>query len=185
MGRNEQKRALVLNQVWAGLVTVEEAAALLGRSVRQVQRLQAAYRAHGPAALVHGNRGRTPAWATAPEAAARIVALAQGPYAGFNQQHLTETLAEREAIHLSRSTVRRVLRAAGVVEAHPRRRPVRRARRVRMAQEGMLVQADGSPHHWFGPDQPAVTVAAPTPIDAAPSRQRPPAASHPWRRYGR
>ena len=38
LGRNEQKRALVLNQVLAGLVTVEEAAVLLGRSARQVQR---------------------------------------------------------------------------------------------------------------------------------------------------
>ncbi len=78
LGRREQKRVLVLNQVLAGLVTVEEAALLLGRSVRQVQRLQAAYRAHGPAALVHGNRGRRPVWTTAPETAARIVALAQG-----------------------------------------------------------------------------------------------------------
>ncbi len=160
LGRTEQKRAVVLNQVLAGLVTMEEAALLLGRSVRQVQRLQAAYRARGPAALVHGNRGRRPVWTTAPETAARIVALAQGPYAAFNQQHLTEMLAEREGIQLSRSTVRRVLLAAGVVEAGARRQPVRRARRERMAQEGMLVQADGSPHHWFGPAQPAVTLIA-------------------------
>jgi transposase len=160
LGRTEQKRAMVLNQVLAGLVTVEEAASLLGRSVRQVQRLQAAYRARGPAALVHGNRGRRPAWTTAPGTAARIVALAHGPYAGFNQQHFTEMLAEREGIRLSRSTVRRVLLAAGVAGARARRRPVRRARRERMAQEGMLVQADGSPHPWFGPEQPAVTLIA-------------------------
>lgn len=160
LGRSEQKRALVLNQMLAGLVTVAEAALLLGRSVRQVQRLQAAYRAHGPAALVHGNRGRCPVWATAPETAARVVALARGPYAGFNQQHFTEMLAEREGIPLSRSTVRRVLLAAGVAEAQVRRRPVRRARRERMAQEGMLVQADGSPHPWFGPAQPPVTLIA-------------------------
>jgi transposase len=160
LGRTAQKRALVLNQVLAGLVTVEAAALLLGRSVRQVQRLQAAYRARGPAALVHGNRGRRPVWTTAPATAARIVALAQGPYAGFNQQHFTEMLAEREGIVVSRSTVRRVLLAAGVTNARPRRRPVRRARRERMAQEGMLVQADGSPHLWFGPEQPPVTLIA-------------------------
>ena len=160
LGRTEQKRVLVLNQVLAGLVTVEEAATFLGRSVRQVQRLQAAYRAHGPAALVHGNRGRQPVWTTTPATAARIVALAQGPYAAFNQQHFTEMLAEREGIVVSRSTVRRVLLAAGVTSALPRRRPVRRARRERMAQEGMLVQADGSPHHWFGADQPIATLIA-------------------------
>jgi transposase len=160
LGRNEQKRALVLNQVLAGLVTVAEAAMLLGRSTRQVQRLKAAYQAQGPVALVHGNHGRSPSWRTAPETATRIVALAQGLYADFNQQHFTEVLAEREAIQLSRSTVRRLLLAAGVTSARPRRRPVRRARRERMAQEGMLLQADGSPHHWFGLDQPAVTLIA-------------------------
>ena len=160
LGRTEQKRVLVLNQVLAGLVTVEEAAALLGRSVRQVQRLQAAYRARGPAALVHGNRGCRPVWMTAPDTVARIVALAQGPYADFNQQHFTEVLAEREGIAVSRSTVRRVLLAAGAASARRRRRPVRRARRERMAQEGTLVQADGSPHPWFGPEQPAVTLIA-------------------------
>jgi transposase len=160
LGRSEQKRVMILNQVLAGLVTVEEAALLLGRSVRQVQRLQAAYRAQGPAALVHGNRGRRPVWTAAPETAARIVALAQGPYAAFNQQHFTEMLAEREGIVLSRSTVRRVLLVAGVVAAQVRRRPVRRQRRERMAQEGMLVQADGSPHPWFGPDQPPATLIA-------------------------
>lgn len=160
LGRSEQKRVLVLHQMLAGLVTVEEAALLLGRSVRQVQRLQAAYRAQGLAALVHGNRGRQPVWTTAPETAARIVALAQGPYAAFNQQHFTELLAEREGIVVSRSTVRRVLLAAGVAEARARRRPVRRQRRERMAQEGMLVQADGSPHHWFGPARPPATLIA-------------------------
>ncbi len=160
LGRNEQKRVLVLNQVLAGLVTVEEAAVLLGRSARQVQRLKAAYQAQGPAALVHGNRGRSPSWTTAPETTARIVALAQGPYAAFNQQHFTELLAEREGVVVSRSTVRRVLLAAGVTSVRPRRNPVRRARRERMAQEGMLVQADGSPHPWLGPDQPAVSLIA-------------------------
>lgn len=160
LGHTEQQRVLVLNQVLAGLVTVAEAAALLGRSVRQVQRLKAVYQARGPAALVHGNRGRRPVWTTAPATAARIVALAQGPYAACNQQHLTEMLAEREAIQVSRATVRRTLLTAGVARARSRRQPVRRARRERMPQEGMLVQADGSPHHWFGPDQPAVTLIA-------------------------
>ena len=160
MGREAQKRTVVLHQVLAGLVTVGEAALVPGRSVRPVHRLKAAYRADGPAALVHGNQGRTPVWATSPETAARIVALAQGPYADFNRQHLTEVLAEREDIRVSRSTVRRLLLAAGVGSTRPRRQTARRQRRERMAQEGMLVQADGSPHRWFGADQPAAALIA-------------------------
>lgn len=160
MGRTEQRRALVLNQLLAGLVTVEEAAVLLGRSVRHLQRLKAAYQARGAAAVGHGKRGRTPAWATAPDTAARIVALARGPSAGFTHQHFTELLAERQGVAVSRSTVRRLLLAAGLAPVRSRRPVVRRQRRERMAQAGMLVQADGSPHHWLGPDRPALTLIA-------------------------
>lgn len=42
LGWKEQKTALVLYQLGAGLLSVEAAAAVLGRSVRQVYRLQAA-----------------------------------------------------------------------------------------------------------------------------------------------
>ena len=57
----EQQRLVVLNRVLVGDLTAAEAAAALGRSVRQVRRMLAAYRKEGAAALAHGNRGRTPA----------------------------------------------------------------------------------------------------------------------------
>ncbi len=158
LGQREQKRALVLNQVLAGLATVGEGAQALGLSVRQVKRLKVAYQRTGPASLVHGNRGRSTAWAVPGTVAEQIVALAAGPYAGTNQQHLTELLAEREGIHVSRSTVRRVLRGAGL--AAPRSRRLARAhrRRERRSQAGMLLQADGSRHHWLGADGPELTL---------------------------
>lgn len=158
LGQREQKRALVLNQVLAGLATVGEGAAALGLSVRQVKRLKAAYQQAGPARLVHGNRGRSPVWAVPAPVAERIVALAQGPYAGVNQQHLTELLAEREAIRVSRATVRRVLLGAGIATARARRQATAHRRRERRTQAGMLLQADGSRHHWLGPDGPECTL---------------------------
>jgi len=51
----------VLVQLDAGHVTAGEAAALIGRSERQVRRLLAAYRQGGAVALAPGNRGRSPA----------------------------------------------------------------------------------------------------------------------------
>jgi len=160
LGHSEQKRAMVLNQVLAGLVTLGEAAVVLGLSPRQVKRLKAAYQRQGPASLVHGNRGRAAVWALPPHVAARIVTLAQGPYAGFNQQHLTEMLVEQEGLTVSRATVRRVLLAAGIATPRPRRTPTPRRRRERMPQEGMLLQADGSRHHWLGVDGPELTLIA-------------------------
>lgn len=41
LGQREQKRALVLNRVLAGLATVEAGAQALGLSMRQVKRLKA------------------------------------------------------------------------------------------------------------------------------------------------
>lgn len=158
LGARQQQRALVLTRVVQGVLTVPEAAALLGLSERQVQRLKAAYRRDGPVALVHGNAGRRPWQAVPVEVATRVVALARGKYAGLNQQHFTEKLAEVEQVVLGRSTVRRLLLAAGLASPRPRRAPKHRRRRERMPQAGMLLQADGSRHLWLGPAGPYLTL---------------------------
>ena len=84
--------------------------------------------------------------------------LTAGAYAGCNDHHLTELLALREGILLSRKSVERIRRAAGLKAARLRRPPKHRHRRERMSQEGIMLQVDGSPHHWFGPDEPACTL---------------------------
>jgi transposase len=154
----DQRRAVVLTRVAAGEWTQAEAATTLGLSVRQVRRLVTAYRAEGPAALVHGNRGRTPAHALTDRTRAQVRELARTKYAGFNDHHLTDKLATDEQLVLSRSSVRRILRTAGLPSPRKRRAPTHRSRRERMAQEGMLLQADGSRHRWLGPDGPYLTL---------------------------
>ncbi len=61
LNEKEQKRLVVLNKVIDGQATAEEAAGMLGLSQREIQRILAAYREEGAAALVHGNRDRRPA----------------------------------------------------------------------------------------------------------------------------
>ena len=145
----EQSRIQVLNGVLEREVTVAEAAGLMGVSERHAWRLLAAYRKDGAAAVAHGNRGRKPATTTCPGTQQKVMELADGPYAGLNHTHLTEMLSEREDIHLSRSTVRRVLLAAGLPSPRRRRAPRRYSRRERYRQEGMLLQVDGSRHDWL------------------------------------
>jgi len=128
---------------------VGEAAYILGLSERHAWRILAAYRKLGAAALSHGNRGRRPNNATSPMMQAKVIALARERYQGVNHTHLTELLAEREGVELSRSTVRRLMVDAGLPSPRHRRPPRHRCRRVRMPQEGMLVQVDGSHHHWL------------------------------------
>ena len=153
-----ERRAHVLNGVLDERVLVGEAARVLGLSERQVWRLLAAYRKEGVAAVVHGNRGRTPKNATPPEVREQVLRLAEGPYDGANCAHLAELLAERDGLTLSRWTVRRVLRAAGKASSRRRRAATHRSRRERMAQEGMLLQVDGSRHQWLGQDRPILTL---------------------------
>ena len=158
MNGKEQRRAMILTAAVEGRLTAGEAAELMSLSGRQERRLRHAFRREGPAALVHGNRGRRPLHSLNPELCSRVIALADGIYAGCNDQHLTELLAEREGMALSRSSVRRILRAAGRRSPQRRRAPRHRSRRERMPQAGMLLQADGSRHQWFGPDGPWVTL---------------------------
>ena len=158
MNGKEQQRAMILTGVIEGRLTAGEAAELMSLSQRQERRLRHAFLRDGPAALVHGNRGRRPAHSLDPGLRCRVIALADGVYAGCNDQHLTELLAEREAIALSRSSVRRILRAAGRRSPQRRRAARHRSRRERMPQAGMLLQVDGSRHQWLGPDGPWLTL---------------------------
>jgi transposase len=156
----EQQRLVVLNRMLVGDLTAAEAAAVLGRSVRQVRRMLAAYRKEGAAALVHGNRGRTPAHALDAALGQRVLALAQTTYAGLNDTHLSEVLAQREGLVLSRHSVRRLRVAAGLVRPRQRRPPAHRRRRERKAQAGMLLQLDGSRHAWLDERGPWLTLLA-------------------------
>ena len=156
----EQRRAWVLTKVIAGEVEVAEAAELLGLSVRSVWRLKRRFADEGPAGLVHGNRGRPSPRRIDESTREQVRALAQGRYDGANDSHLAELLAEAEGITLSRVSVRRILRAAGIASPRRRRSPRHRSRRDRMPQAGMLLQTDGSRHDWLEQRGPRLTLVA-------------------------
>jgi hypothetical protein len=103
----------------------------------------------GHSGVLHGNLGRAPVHRVAEQIRARVVALRLDKYAGFNDQHFSEKLVEVEGLVLSRATVRRVLRAAGIRSTRQRRAPVHRRRRPRKAQAGMMILWDGSQHPWL------------------------------------
>jgi Integrase core domain. len=158
LNKEEQRRLMVLNQVEMGKMIGREVAELLDLSLRHVRRILAAYRKEGAAALAHGNRGRKPHHALDATLGKRVLELAQTIYAGCNNQHFTELLAEREGIALSRSSVRRILLKAGIKSPRKRRPPKHRSRRERYPQEGMLLQTDGSRHDWLEGRGPYLTL---------------------------
>ncbi len=139
----------MLNHVESSRMTAGQAAEVLDLSLRHVRRILAAYRKEGAAALAHGNRGRKPHNALDESLRKWVSKLAGSTYVGCNNQHLTELLAEREGITLSRSSVRRILLELGIRSPRRRRAPKHRSRRERYPREGMLLQIDGSRDDWL------------------------------------
>lgn len=159
VGKQEERRAAVLQRVEAGVLGLGEAAALIGVGERQLRRLLKGYRATGVQGVVHGNRGRRPAHAHPPEQRETILGLVRDKYLGVNHSHLSELLAEREGINIGRSTLSRLLLSAGVRSPRPeRRRSKHRSRRERHPQEGMLLQIDASDHLWLEGRGPRLTL---------------------------
>ena len=118
-------------------------------ALRPSRRLPARRRHQGLAALAHGNRGRPSPRRLSAEVRARVLTLARTRYAGVNDHHLTELLAEREGLRLSRRTVHRFLRAAGI-GSPPTRRPPRPPPR-RAAQPPAGPPQWGRDDHGAGP----------------------------------
>lgn len=160
MSVEESRRVYVVDRIEAGELTIAEAAAALGVSRRQMKRLRKKVREGGPGAIVHGNVGRAP-WHKTPAAVRdRIVHLWRSTYVGFNDQHFTEKLVEVEGFDVSRETVRRALRAAGIGAARRRRPPKHRRRRDRRPQAGLMILWDGSRHDWLEERGPRLCLMA-------------------------
>jgi len=156
----EQKRLLVLNEILAGRMTGQEAAEVMGLSLRHTRRLIAAYRKEGVAVLGHGNRGKRSHKRTPEAVEEEIVTLAKGLYHDYNNCHFAEELEERHGIAVSSSTVRRVRQRHGLPGPRKRRVPRHRRRRERYPQAGMLLQVDGSKHDWLEGRGPWLTLHA-------------------------
>lgn len=160
MSSKELVRHRVLGGVLEGQLALQDAAGALGVSPRHARRLLKRLREQGPAGLVHGNRGRSPANRTPEDLRRKILAWVEGPYAGFNDTHLSEILAEREGISIGRETLRSFLRGAGYRPKRKRRPKKHHRRRERSATKGLMILWDGSPHRWFGEDLPPLTLMA-------------------------
>lgn len=149
MSERQWRVLRLIERLNRGEVTVAQVATSIGRSQRQVQRIRKRVAKLGTAAVIHGNRGRSPEHRISDETRARVLELHEQKYAGFNDHHLTEKLVEVEQISISRETVRRILRAAGRRSPRTRRPRQYRKRRERRAQAGMMILWDGSDHDWL------------------------------------
>ena len=148
----------VIEKAVDGRLSVREAAGLLQRSERQVQRLKRRYRPDSADWVRHGNRGKPRSWALTPLLRQRVLELAAGKYAGFNDSHLWQKLVENEGLTLSRESVRRILRKAKRASPQKRRPRQYRSRRQRRPRFGLMLLTDASRHDWLEGRGPRLTL---------------------------
>ena len=148
--QKEATRYDVLRRVLDGTISLGEAAGYMGLSYRQTKRLKKKAE-EGLAALAHGNRGRKPDNRLDDEIHTKILTLSQNKYLAFNDTHFSEKLVD-EGISISRETVRKIRREAGIAPKRKRKPRKHHSRRPRKTSEGLMMLWDGSPHRWFGKD---------------------------------
>jgi transposase len=149
MTQHDRDRLKVIEQLHQGQLPPRQAAALLGRSARQVRRLLRRYQAEGDAGLLHRSRGR-PSHRRRPEATREqaLARLRQPDWHDFGPTFAAEKLAELPGLGVSREQLRHWMIEAKLWR--PRQRPTcAHTWRQRRAGRGELVQWDTSEHDWF------------------------------------
>ena len=158
MNQQQLQRIKVVENAVEGRMSVTRAAELLQLSPRQLKRLKQRYQSQAVDWVYHGNQGRLPANRVSETVRRKVLELAQDRYGGFNDTHLWEKLRRIEGLALSRQSVQRMLRKAGLASPQKRRAPKYRWRRERRAQEGMMLLTDGSRHDWLEGRGPELTL---------------------------
>jgi transposase len=147
MSNKERRRLRVLERVKMGIISLKEAAALMGVSYRQAIRINDRYKRQGAGGLVHRSRGQESNRKADPAIKEAILKRYEERYEGFGPTFAMEKLAE-EGYRVHHETLRRWLMEAGLWQRHRKRSAYRRWREPKK-RFGEMVQLDGSHHRWF------------------------------------
>jgi transposase-like protein len=133
-----------------GNLTNKEAAARLGLTIRQIQRLKRAVEKDAEEGIIHRGRGKRSGRKTKEAVIIKVVRfLKQEKHRDFGPTFAQEQLGKQK-IALSVETVRTIMMDEKLWTPHLRRTPeIHRQWRERKAMYGELVQFDGSYHHWL------------------------------------
>ena len=153
MSKNDQFKYSIIEEYRRGELSRREASEVLGISERSVQRWAKSVRECGLVGIKHGNCGRRPVNRYASSLEEKAMSLVKDLYYDFNIVHAKEMVEERHGIKVSYATFHKWCRRAGVGRSKRRRSSKARVSRERMANEGLMLQMDGSHHRWNGKDE--------------------------------
>ena len=106
---NEKLKYKVIKKLVETNGNKERAAVALGRSVRQIDRMIAGYKAKGKEFFIHGNRNRKPVHALTETQKTEVEQIYLSKYFDCTYTAFTEYLAQKENITLSVDEVRTIL----------------------------------------------------------------------------
>jgi len=151
----EQIRHRIIDDFRRGKLSRHDTATKLSISERQVSRVAKRVRKEGVVGVSHGNRKRKPCNAAMPEIRQWYVNIYSSKYFNFNFRHALEMIFKHETVphRVCYSSFRTWCRAEGLGKVRRRRTSKARISRERSANEGFMLQLDGSPHNWFGKEK--------------------------------
>ena len=153
MSKENQFTHRIISDFIGGKMKRGQAAELLQVKERTVTRLARRIEVKGVIGAIHGNRGQRPCNRKPEGLKADVMALVEREYFDFNMTHCLEKLLSDHKIKISYSVFRRWCHERKLVKRKKRRSSKVRRNRVRMANEGLLLQMDGSHHKWNGEQQ--------------------------------
>jgi len=167
VSRRDLYRHDIIQRFISGKITRSEAARLLQCSTRHVSRLARKVEGAGILGLRHQNTGKAPLNCYSTRYKDEVMSLIKSTYRDYNISHAHELLQSKHDMDVSYRTLLRWCSEEKLVRrAHKRHRNQVRKSRHRLAQEGLLLQMDGSQHFYNGKEE-WVLVSA---IDDATSR---------------
>jgi len=149
MSQKELNRLKIIQQIKDDLLSVVQAAALLGLSRSQMHRLLQAFDRFGVTGLVSGKRGRPGNRRYGEDFRNDVLDIVRTYYRDFGPTLACEKLAECHQLSISKETLRQWMMAAGLWTSRRERKRQLHQPRGRRDCFGELVQIDGSHHWWF------------------------------------
>ena len=138
----------LLDRQERGEITQEEAAEILGLSVRTFQRWAERYALEGEAGLGDRRIGKPSPKRAPAEEIERMLGLYRDKYSDFTVKHFHEKLVKRHNYKLGYTVTKLNLQASGQVAPAPIR-SAHRKKRARRPLPGMMLHQDGSRHVWI------------------------------------
>jgi transposase len=138
----------LLDRQTRGEITQEEAATVLGVSVRTFQRWAERYEEDGADGLKDGRLNRPSPKRAPREELERMLCLFRDKYSDFTVKHFHEQLVKRHSYYLGYTVTKLTLHAAGLVRP-AKKRSAHRKKRPRRPVRGMMLHQDGSRHAWL------------------------------------